>query len=169
VARFSKTIKAKYNFETYEGTKQTVDWILFSLKKLKLSWQKPKVSFLFDIGDVECSCEGLDDFIQTAYGQSGYCLIKLEVVQFSKTDVCAYISSFNNGNLHVSTKDKKTLESIVTCLDETNYEDINGDTTKKHSSLHQWAIAILQNILANWIWIIIASVFTSLFAFFVKK
>ena len=49
MATFSKNIKSKYNFETYESTKEAVEWILLSLKKLKLSSQKPKVDFLFDI------------------------------------------------------------------------------------------------------------------------
>lgn len=174
MAEFSKSIKSKYDFKTYESTKDAVEWILLSLKKLKLSSQKPKVDFLFDIGDIGCSCNTLDEFIENAYGQKEYKLTQFTVVQFKKVDICIYISSNNEDELYIKTNNKNTLEKIILCLDETSSKDIycegtNNTDIKKVSKIQQWTIAILQNLLANWIWVVIVAIFTFIVAFFSKK
>ena len=174
MAEFSKNIKSKYDFKTYEGTKEAVDWILLSLKKLKLSSQKPKVDFLFDIGEIGCSCNTLDEFVENAYGQKEYKLTRFTVVQFEKVDICIYISSHNEDELYIKTNNKNTLEKIILCLNETTLKDNNCEETnnmdiKKLSQTKQWIIAIIQNLLANWIWVIIVAIFTFIVAFFSKK
>ena len=50
MARFSTKIKSKYELDTYNGTKNTYEWINTSIKKLGLNFDKMEVSFQFDIG-----------------------------------------------------------------------------------------------------------------------
>lgn len=168
MAEFSKTIKSKYNFKTYEGTKEAVEWILLSLKKANLSSQKPKVDFMFDIDDIGCSCEGIKEFTENAYGQKGYKLTEFKVVQFTNASICAYIASRYCDELYINTNNKNSLEKIILCLNETTLEDANINV-ERDSTTKQWIVAIIQNLLANWIWIVLVAIFTSIVALFSKK
>ncbi|MBQ7036753.1 MAG: hypothetical protein IJN74_04605 [Clostridia bacterium] len=169
MAEFSKIIKSKYDFKTYESTKKAVEWILLSLKRLNMSSQKPKVNFLFDIGDIGCSCETMEDFVENAYGQKGYSLTQFKVIQFLHSNLCAYISSRNNDELYISTNNKNALEKIIQCLEETSLDDSDNVEIQKVAKIKQWIVAIVQNLLANWIWVIIVTIFTCVIAFFSKK
>ena len=40
MASFSTHIKSKFELETYKGTKDTYEWIIASLKKLNLNYEK---------------------------------------------------------------------------------------------------------------------------------
>lgn len=166
MADFSKTIKSKYDFKTYESTKKAVDWILLSLKKIELSSQKPKVSFLFNIGDIGCSCETIEEFVENAYGQKGYSLTEVKVVQFLHSNICAYICSRNNNELYISTNNKNTLEKIIQSLEVTCVDDSDNDKKQKDSKVKQWFIAIMQNLLANWIWYLLTLIASALILYF---
>ena len=193
MASFMQDIKSKYDMKTYEGTKDTYDWIVKVINQIDKSKKEINANFLFKIGKITCSCKGVDEFIEHAYGYDGFDLIRMQIMKYHELDQNICVICSDSDNVHISTTDKVTLEKIVQLLEETdikskneitqninvqnNYkiESINGDNNtivqgtenkvtvnkeeKQESKLKTWTEAIFQNLLANWIWLVIPLIF----------
>lgn len=194
MASFSTHIKSKFELETYKGTKDTYEWIIASLKKLNLNYEKIEVSFQFDIGNINCSCDSAEEFTEYAYGQENYDLTCLKIVYRSNSNI--YISATRYDGVRISTDSKILLEEIINILEspdikqnknitnnyiQNNYEigTITGDNNAvvqgsnsnitqqkvEKSTLKQWIESILQNLVANWLWLIIPIIIAALIGF----
>lgn len=186
MANFSKEIPCKYDLKTYIGTKNTYEWICKSLKKLGINDDQIRSEFLFEIGDLTCTCVNIEEFTENAFGQKEYSLIRFSVFSFKWSNLYISISN-SNCTLYVSAENKNALEKAINSLENTSIEDevntentvINnnynigsiqgnnnniiqgGDNsiitekTKNKSRICKWIEAILQNLVANWIWVVV--------------
>ena len=56
MASFTKGISNVYKLDTYQGTKNTYDWIVKAIHKDDFPELKINTEFLFTISDITCSC-----------------------------------------------------------------------------------------------------------------
>ena len=188
MANFQIKIKNKYSVTTYEDTKKTYDWICNAINTVKIINAKKQESFLFDIGKVTCTCDNIEEFIENAYGQAEYNLIQMKVFQIDPINNQNLFVFADKQGIVISSNNKKNLEIIIGELDKVeeskgatyienhyNISDISGNNNnliqgndnavhisipeeKKPSKLKQWFEAILQNLLANWLWIVLPTI-----------
>lgn len=194
MASFSTHIKSKFELETYKGAKDTYEWIIASLNKLNSNYEKIEVSFQFDIGTINCSCNSVEEFIEYAYGQADYDLTCLSIIYRSDSNI--YITVRRYDGVRISTDSKVLLEEIISILEshdikqnenitnnyiQNNYEigTISGDNNAvvqgnnsnitqqkvEKSTLKEWIEAILQNLVANWLWIVIPIIIATIIGF----
>lgn len=128
LASFSQNIPAKYGVKSYQDTKNTYDWIMKSLNKGEFLNLKIETSFLFNISEIFCSCKNIEEFVEHAYGQSGYSFTSMHFEIESKGIPLWFISVDTISGLRISTDTKTLLEKIVnllksTSLDETETSD----------------------------------------------
>lgn len=121
MAKFSKyNIKLKYGVKTFKETKRTYDWI----EKAALKWGGENVQikseFLFDLGDITCSAEGIKEFIETAYGASDYRLTSFNIYF---EDGSQRISLHYLHNLSIHTESKVELENFLSILEKTDLDE----------------------------------------------
>ena len=184
MAEFSTTIKSKYSVDTFENTKKTYEWIYAAIKEAKLMKAKIKEDFLFNVGKITCSCDSIKEFTENTYGQLDYRLIYMKIFQIDiRSNSNLFVTVDNNG-ISISSNSKSNIEKIIQLLEKKpqkngvtivenqyNIGDINGSYNnvnqgadnvialptdkEKNSKFKHWVEAILQNLLANWIWIAI--------------
>lgn len=123
MARFSEELAGKYGVKTYQETKNTYDWILKSLQKGGFCDLKTDVNFLFKISQIMCSCTGIEEFSENAYGQEGYALNNFDIAAYADNIRLAFIYVAHNNSVSVSTDSKVLLEKIVKLLQETSLEE----------------------------------------------
>lgn len=70
MANFSISIKNPYGVKDYESVKKTYDWIIDAVKDYSI--EEVKSSFLFDVGDITCSVDSIEEFTENAYGMEGF-------------------------------------------------------------------------------------------------
>ena len=194
MASFSTHIKSRFELNTYKGTKDTYEWIIASLKKLNLNYEKIEVSFQFDIGDINCVCNSIEEFTEYAYGQNDYDLTCLSIIYRSDSNI--YIDAMTYNGVRICTDSKVLLEEIISILEspdikksenatnnyiQNNYEigTISGDNNAvvqgnnsnitqqkvEKSTLKEWIGAILQNLVANWLWLVIPIIIATIIGF----
>lgn len=120
MAKFSKNnIKLKYGVKTFEETKRTYDWI----EKAALKWGGENVQikseFLFDLGDITCSTEGIKEFIETVYGASDYRLTSFDIYI---EDGSQRISLHYLHSLSIYTGSKVELENFLSILEKSDLD-----------------------------------------------
>ena len=128
MARFTQRIKLKYDTKTYEGTKETYEWIMLAIDKLNLECETTKSRFLFEIGKIGCECNSIEEFTNYAYGQVNYNLINLHIYICQNSDEYLYISCSSDEEIYISATDKVTLERIVKSLEDTELRKQNKKT-----------------------------------------
>lgn len=122
MATFTKKIEIKYGVETFEQTKNTHDWILKSFNKYAKDKSKTTINFLFHIGDIYCSVDSIEEFIQAVVGsESVYSFTSLNINLYNG-DETIYISVYL-GEVGITTDNKGTLLQITKVLQETTLEE----------------------------------------------
>lgn len=128
MASFKKEIKNTYGTKTYQDTKNTYDWITKALYKGDFPELVINSEFLFDISEISCSCEGITEFVENAYGQAGYSFTTFNLSVYSDKKRIAFVIVDLFCSVRISTDSKVMLERIVnliesTSLDETEVND----------------------------------------------
>ena len=123
VASFIKEIKNVYKVNTYQGTKNTYDWIIKAIHKGDFQKLKIETKFLFDISDITCSCQGIEEFVENAYGQGNYGLISMNMSVYSEDKSTAYIMVNSFNGVKISADSKVMLERIVSLLESTSLDE----------------------------------------------
>ena len=198
MASFSTKIKSKYELNTYKGTKDTYEWINTSIENSGLKFDKAEVSFQFDIGKINCCCNSIEEFINYAYGQEEYSLTCFKITYYSDINIYISTTVFGEIRVNTDSKvlleeiinilespNIKQNKNVTNNYIQNNYEigTISGDNNvvvqgdnssiaqqkTKKSTLKQWLESILQNLLANWIWIAIPIIVATIIGFFANK
>ena len=206
MASFSKNITGKYGVKTYQETKNTYDWIFKSILKGNFSSITINSEFQFSLSDIYCVCNGIEEFVENAYGQTAYDLNTMNLSIRSENSRIAFIIVKFDNSISVSTESKVMLEQIVTLLETTSLDEteandpisvtyvenqINNEgvliqgnhnvVANDHSSVNvalpkqteskikQWANAILQNLLANWVWYLLCLAVGTVATFFALR
>ena len=120
MARFSQTIQSKYGVSTYQETKNTYDWLIKAIHSLEYSDLEMIEDFLFNIGEIGCSCDNITEFINNAYGQENYSLISLSLFLQFEDKECIHISLDSDGTVRVSARSKALLSALVEKLNSIN-------------------------------------------------
>ena len=128
MARFTKKIEVKYGVETFGQTRKTYDWIVKGFKKWAGEKAKIKANFLFDVGDIYCSAENIEEFISIVFGNEKTFLFTQMTIIVYKGEESIH-SIIDSENVRLITNDKGTLEQIVTILTETTLEEKQTATT----------------------------------------
>ncbi len=128
VASFSQQIEGKYGTKSYQDTKNTYDWIMKSLNRGEFQDLKVETYFLFDMSEITCSCESIEEFVEHAYGQSNYHLISMRFCIEAKEIPLWFISVDNRSKLHISTDTKSLLEKMVDLLRNTSLDEAENDS-----------------------------------------
>ena len=123
MASFAKGISNVYKVDTYQGTKNTYDWVIKAIHKGDFQELKIKTKFLFCISDITCSCQGIEEFIENAYGQANYDLVSMDMSVYSEDKSIAYIIVNSFGGVKISTDSKVMLERIVSFLENTSLDE----------------------------------------------
>lgn len=127
MASFSQTIEGKYGVVTYQETKNTYDWIMKSIGKGGFEKLKVATTFQFDISEISCSCESLEEFVSCAYGQNDYSFIAMTFNVYSGDKSLCYISVSYSSKVRISTDTKYLLENIVGLLKDTSLNEVEVD------------------------------------------
>ena len=162
---------------------------------------KPNVTgrFQFKLGKLTCVCEGLDEFVENAYGAENFHFVSTRIQIRDGTNMVVYMSSIGGDPISVHTDSRVVLEKFFVELESAlsaaqnstnsvtqNIIDsvvINGDgnvVANKNSSVEIEAEAkesvvknfwtgILQNITSNFLWYLLTLAAGALVAYFAMK
>ena len=124
LASFSQTIECKYGIKSYQSAKNTYDWMLKSIYKMKKAPENVSSEFDFRIGDISCSCRTIEEFIENAYGAHMFSLSTMHILAL---DINIYLCADSRNVVIVSANSKRDLEEMVGLLDSTDLgtEEIN--------------------------------------------
>lgn len=139
MASFSQTIIGKYGVKTCQETKNTYDWILKVIRQIDADIDEISASFSFDIGQIACSCNSIEEYVENAYGASEYSLTNITMAAYnSKRQLACFLIDFQN-KIRISTASKSKLEEIVQALNSTELgeSETNAslDGSKKSSTI----------------------------------
>lgn len=123
VARFAKGISNRFEVGTYQGTKNTYDWIVKAIRKGDFQGLKVETNFLFHISDITCSCKGIEEFVENAYGQAEYDFVSMDMSIRSEDKSIAYINVNSFGGIRLSTDSKVMLERTINLLENTSLDE----------------------------------------------
>ena len=127
MASFAKVINNSFNTNTYQGTKNTYDWIVKAIHKGDFPGIEIKSEILFDLCDINCSCKGIEEFVENAYGQTDYELVSLHISVYSEDKSIAYLSVNSFGRIRISTDSRGMLEKIVNLLENTSLDEAEAN------------------------------------------
>lgn len=127
MARFRKSIANKYGVKTFQETTNTYDWIIKAIHKGTFSALKINSEFNFSISDIDCSCDGIEEFVENAYGQANYDLTTMNLSVYSGDTRLAYIIVKYDNSINISTESKVMLEKIVSLLESTVLDEAEVD------------------------------------------
>lgn len=123
MASFTKGIENVYDVSTYQGTKNTYDWIDKAIRKGDFKELSIQTKFLFNISDISCSCDGIRDFVENAFGQADYDLISMDISIHSEEKMVAFIIIDAFRKIRISADSKVMLEYVVNLLESTSLEE----------------------------------------------
>ena len=126
MATFWKEIKNKYSVKTYQGTKNTYDWIVKALINANLNNDAVDVEFLFNVSGLLCNCKGIEEFIENAYNQEEYSLTNIQFYFCIEDKWNVSIGVKYDDRISISSSSKMILERIVKMLAETSLEGTDG-------------------------------------------
>ena len=151
MASFAQYIENKYSTETYQGTKNTYDWIEKVLQKQNVT--DYDVEFYFGLADISCSCSGIEEFASYAYGQLGFTFYHLEFSIRSGEGSPWYISVDSRNEVRISTKSKILLEECVSLLKNTTLDDTEINDSMSITYIEQQHVGAMltgnNNTIAN--------------------
>ncbi len=123
MARFNKTIKNVYGVKTFQDTKNTYDWLSKALHKGSFPQLEINADFIFDISEISCSCEGITEFIENAYGQAGYSLTSFNLSAYSEKKKIAFMIIDSFCGIRIFTDSKVMLERIINLVENTSLDE----------------------------------------------
>ena len=127
MASFRKSISNKYGVKTYQETKNTYDWINKAIHKGPFPAIKINSEFSFSLSDIHCDCNGIEQFVENAYGQTNYDLTTMNLSIYSEDFRIAFIIVKFDNSISISTESKVMLEQIVTLLEATTLDETEVD------------------------------------------
>lgn len=160
MGNFTQPINNPYGVDTYENAKKTYDWIYSTLKNGRFIHGFITSDFLFDIGEITCSCKNVREFINNAYGQENYNHITMSINQISLLARRAIFIYAGTENIRVTATDKQVLDNVVKSLKKGPAEVV-----PKQTKMHQWIEGIIQGLLTNWIWAVLVALFAAIATF----
>ena len=122
MASFSKEIYAKYKKFDYDGVIKNFDWITTMIKELFDDIIEPYVQIAFTMGDIDCSCNSINEFKEHAYGQN-ISVYTYNVSFYQNTNdekirtAFMILSDYKEKQIKVCCDDKQTLIKICTALE----------------------------------------------------
>ena len=151
MASFAQYIENNYSTDTYQGTKNTYDWIEKVLQKQNVT--DYDVEFYFGLADISCSCSGIEEFASYAYGQLGFTFYHLEFSIRSGEGSPWYISVDSRNEVRISTKSKILLEECVSLLKNTTLDDTEINDSMSITYIEQQHVGAMltgnNNTIAN--------------------
>ena len=160
MANFTQPIDNPYGVDTYENAKKTYDWIYSTLKNGRFIPGFITSDFLFDIGEITCSCKNVREFINNAYGQENYNHITMSINQISLLARKAIFIHVETKNIRVAATDKQVLDNVVKSLKK--WPD---EVVPRQTKIHQWVEGIIQGLLTNWIWVVLTAICATIATF----
>ena len=127
MAHFKKEIKNIYGDKTYQDTKNTYDWLTKALQKGNFPELRIDSDFLFAISEITCSCEGIEEFVENAYEQTGYKLVCFHLYAYSENKSIAFILVQTDCRIEISTDSKMMLERIVNLIENTTLDETEAN------------------------------------------
>lgn len=184
MAIFSIAIDNKYPENSVENSLETYRWIYSSLKNADIIDGDIRSSFLFQVGDILCNCDSYEEFMEYAYGETNYKLIQITLALWNTTRNRTITVRAENDGIRISANNKVFLEKILQELKKEtkssnntyigaqyNISEVSGknvtinqgenitiSSDNKESKFKLWIESILQNLLANWLWIVITAI-----------
>lgn len=122
MASFTINVTNKYGVDTFQDVKNTYDWIVMSVNKLNIDVQDYHSHFLFYVGEIYCSTDGIEEFIRHAYGMSGFKFVDLSIYFTLEGGINIYINVFSRGEMSISSKDKSIINNITNTLNQTDID-----------------------------------------------
>ena len=86
-----------------------------------------KPDFLFHISDISCSCHGIEEFVENAYGQADYDMVSMTISIYAENKSIAYLSVNSFGGIRISTDSRVMLEQIVNLLENTSLNEAEAN------------------------------------------
>ena len=173
MATFWKDIKNKYSVKTYEDTKKSHDWVIKALQKATFDCSDLKSDFLFTVSGILCSCKGVEEFTENAFGYTDFRLNHIYISFWPKDYGHVSISIEHDNQVSISTESRIMLEEIITLLEKTSIDEEQGDHTSvirvkmdDDFSIKQFFAGIVQNIASNFIWYLLTLLAGGLLAYF---
>ena len=123
MATFWKDIKNKYSVRTYQDTKNTYDWIIKAINKGNFGCDEVDAEFLFDISSMLCSCHGIDEFIENAYGYDGYKFTQMRLSFCPENCGRVGIAVGYDNKISISSTNKVMMEKLASLLDSTSLDE----------------------------------------------
>ena len=150
LASFSQTIECKYGIKSYQSAKNTYDWMLKSIYKMKKAPENVSSTFDFRIGDISCSCRTIEEFIENAYGAHMFSLSTMHILAL---DINIYLCADSRNVVTVSANSKRDLEEMVGLLDSTDLctEEINDPISVLYIERQDNSVTVNgdRNVVAN--------------------
>ena len=174
MATFWKKIKNKHEIKTYQDTKDSYDWIMKALQKGDFDSTSMEAKFLFTVSGILCSCKGIEEFTENAYGYSDYKLNNFCISFWPGESGLVSITAKSGNEVSISTESRVLLEEIVKLLESTYLDDEAANTTlvvkmEKESTIRDFLTGIAQNIASNLIWYILTLAAGFVIAYLTKK
>lgn len=176
MATFWKKIKNKYSVKTYEDTKKSHDWVIKALQKARFDCTGLKAGFLFTVSGILCSCNGIEEFTENAFGYTDFRLTHVQIDFWTKEHGHVSISLEHDNQVSISTESRIMLEEIITLLEKTSLDEETDDHTSvirlkmnDDFSIKQFFAGIAQNIASNFIWYLLTLFAGGLFTYFMTN
>ncbi len=120
MASFSKKIELKYGIDTFEETKRTYEWIEKSARKWGGDKTIISVNFLFNLGDITCDVNSIQEFCEITYGSTGYSLVSFagNISVEKKKIYFNYLTE-----LSISADSRVELQSFSNILEKTSIDE----------------------------------------------
>ena len=147
---FSQTIGCKYGIKSYQDTKNTYDWILKSIYKMRKAPGNINSSFNFCTGNISCSCKSIEEFVENAYGAHMFSLSTMHILAL---DINIFFCVDSRDVVTVSADSKISLEEIIRLLNSTELgpDEINDPISVIYIERQDNSVTINgdSNIIAN--------------------
>lgn len=146
MADFSKKIKNRYGIRTYQDVKNTYDWIEKALRKGGFADLRMNARFLFNLSEITCSCEGIEEFVENAYGQADFDLTNMMLSVYDGDAYVAHIQIGFDSQVRISTGSRVLLEKIVGLLEKTELNETEANdpisVTYVETEIHSGGVLI---------------------------
>lgn len=137
MASFTIDVTNKYGVDTFQDVKNTYDWIVTSVNELNVDVQDYHSHFLFYVGEIYCSTDGIEEFVQHAYGMSNFRFINFDIHFELKGNKSVFINTSPRKEVSITSEDKSIINDITDALKKTDIDKstesalppitINGD------------------------------------------
>ncbi|WP_313524681.1 hypothetical protein [Anaerotignum sp.] len=147
MAKFSKKIPAKYQQLDYSGVLDNYNWIKESIEPSFEEQLEFAVEISFNIGDIACTCNTIDEFKEYAYGQAidTYSFnIRVTRLLTDASERIAYIiiNPYSKIELVINCDKKDSLINVSTALENNAKQTIPLHPVVQQVNIHDESITI---------------------------